>query len=479
MPRRCVLALDQGGHASRALLFDEEGKVLAHAERRIATQRSGTARVEHDAAAVVRSLRKAAEAAIESLPRGCSIESAGLATQRSSIACWDRTSGKPLSPVISWQDRRAARHVASLAPEATRITALTGLVLSPHYGASKLAWCLRHLPSVKKARRDGSLAAGPMASFAIAGLTESHPSFADPVNGARTQLIDIHDGDWSEELCGLFGVPSDILPRLVPNRHAFGELRIAGRVIPFTVVTGDQPAALFADGEPDANAAYMNLGTGAFVQCLSERHAPGLLRSVLWRDSRRTLYALEGTVNGAATALNVVAKQLGLNKARMMRALATWLEAPGEPPSFLNGIGGLGAPYWRPGFRSRFVGRGDAAQKMAAVAESIVFLLLENLERMQGTGMDLHTLRVSGGLAQLDGLCQRLADLSALPVERPTLHEATASGLARLLGGAARAAPVGRARFTPKHAPSLEARRRRWQEAMQEALEQDQKKRPG
>src|SRR6185312_2199138 len=424
MARSCVLALDQGGHASRALLFDAEGKVLAHAERRIATHRSGTARVEHTAAAVLRSLREAAEAAIEDLPRGYTIEAAGLATQRSSIACWDRGSGKPLSPVISWQDRRAARQVASLAPEARRVTELTGLVLSPHYGASKLAWCLRHLAVVKKARREGSLAAGPLASFAVAGLTQGHPCLADPVNGARTQLLDIGRGDWSEELCHLFGVPREILPQPVPNRHDFGGLEVVGRTIPLTVVIGDQPAALFADGAPNDHTAYLNLGTGAFVQCLSARAVPGLLRSVLWRDSGRTLFALEGTVNGAATALDAVAKQLGLNKVRVPRALPAWLDAPDEPPLFLNGIGGLGAPYWRAGFRSRFLGRGDAGQKMAAAAESIVFLLLENLDRMRAAGTELRTLRVTGGLAQLDGLCQRLADLSALSVERPFLYEA-------------------------------------------------------
>ncbi len=479
MARSCVLALDQGGHASRALLFDNSGKVLAHTERRIATHRSGTARVEHTAAAVVRSLREAAEMAIEGLPRGYTIEAAGLATQRSSIACWDRTSGTPMSPVISWQDRRAARQVAALAPESRRVTELTGLVLSPHYGASKLAWCLRHLPSVKKARREGSLAAGPLASFAVAGLTQGHPCLADPVNAARTQLIDINRGDWSEELCRLFDVPQDILPRLVPNRHAFGEFRIASRTIPLTVVIGDQPAALFADGEPDIHTAYLNLGTGAFVQCLSEQAEPGLLRSVLWRDTGRTLYALEGTVNGAATALGAVSKQFRMSKARMTRALPAWLEAPGETPLFLNGIGGLGAPYWRAGFRSRFVGRGNAGQKMAAVAESIVFLLLENLDRMRYAGTDLRTLRITGGLAQLDGLCQRLADLSALPVERPLLYEATALGVARLLGGAAQAAPARSTRFEPKHIPRLEARRHHWQAAMQEALGEGKKGRPG
>ncbi|HEY4126523.1 MAG TPA: FGGY family carbohydrate kinase [Gammaproteobacteria bacterium] len=470
MAGRGVLALDQGGHASRAMVFDPQGKILARAERRIATRRMGKAKVEHSPTALLRSLQEAAEAAIRALPRGTEIEAAGLDTQRSSIACWDRLSGKALSPVISWQDRRAARHVAALMNHSARVTELTGLVLSPHYGASKLVWCLKNLPAVKEAARAGRLAAGPLASYAVAGLLEGRPCIADPVNGARTQLLDISRGDWSEELCELFGVPIDILPGCVPNHHSFGDFKVAGRTIPLTVVTGDQPAALFADGEPEAHVAYMNLGTGAFVQCLSDRPVPGLLRSVLWRDTDRTLYALEGTVNGAGSALDAMAKKLRLDAARMLRALPGWLDAAQEPPLYLNGVGGLGAPYWRPAFPSRFIGKGGPDRKIVAVSESIVFLLLENLARMQEAGLPFTTLRVSGGLAQLDALCQRLADLSELPVERPLLHEATALGLARLMGGASEAQPAACTHFLPASAPALAARRRRWQGELHAAL---------
>ena len=171
MAGRCVLALDQGGHASRALVFDPTGRVLAKAERRIGTRREGKLKVEHSAHAVLRSLQDAAAEAVMALPAGMEIHAAALATQRSSIACWDRQTARPLSPVLSWQDRRAVRRLRSLAAHERRVRQLTGLVLSPHYGASKLAWCLRHLPAVKRAAKAGRLAAGPLASFLAAGLT--------------------------------------------------------------------------------------------------------------------------------------------------------------------------------------------------------------------------------------------------------------------------------------------------------------------
>src|SRR5579872_3291563 len=137
-----ILSLDQGGHASRALLFDQEGRLKASAECTIRTRTQGRLRVEHAPQALLASLRKAAEAALARLPKRAEVQAAALATQRSSIACWDRRDRRALSPVISWQDRRALRQVAALAPHTGEIRALTGLVLSPHYGASKLAWCL-------------------------------------------------------------------------------------------------------------------------------------------------------------------------------------------------------------------------------------------------------------------------------------------------------------------------------------------------
>ena len=468
--RSWVLALDQGGHASRALVFDGEGRVRAEAERRIATSRRGWDRVEHSPVALLRSLRDAATAALRQLPdRGARIGNAALATQRSSIVCWDRVSGRALSPVISWQDRRAARSVRALTRHERQVQAMTGLVLSPHYGASKLAWCLRHIPAVKRAERAGRLAAGPLASFLLADLLEERPCVADPVNGARTQLLDLGRYEWSPELCALFGVPREILPDCVPNRYPFGHLHLQGRRIPMTVVTGDQPAALFALGMPQPGTAYMNLGTGAFVQCRTSHAAPGLLHSVVWHTTRNTLHVLEGTVNGADAALREIGAHLGIPAARQLALMEQGLGSGHEPPLFLNGIGGLGAPYWRPRFRSRFIGAGDAALRLAAVLESVVFLLATNLEHMRDSGLAFRRIVATGGLAQSDALCHRLADITGLPLERPELHEATALGLARLAGvRPARAA--ARRRFKPARDAALTARYRRWQRALEGAL---------
>lgn len=467
------LALDQGGHASRALVFDTRGKLIAAAEKHIATRHIGSSRVEHDPRALLASVRSVCRSvAVQLGARTARIRSAGLATQRSTLVCWNCETGHALSPVISWQDRRAARRLQALNPHARRVHAITGLVLSPHYGASKLAWCLENLRSVRTALRQARLAAGPLASFILFNALKEEPLLADPVNASRTLLWDYRARNWSPELLKLFGIPADILPACVPNQHAFGHLRIGHQSIPLTVVTGDQPATLFAGGPPQRDSIYVNLGTGAFIQRLAGAEppqVPGLLGSVLWQDSQSVLYVLEGTVNGAASALAWLRRRLGVSEKTMIENMPEWLARQNGLPLFLNGVAGLGSPYWKAGFRTRFIRRAGNAEKFVAVVESIVFLLCANLERMSAPPARARRIVVSGGLARWSGLCQRLADASGLPVLRPEQHEATARGLAALLGmGGGQSGKTHQ--WTPQPNPALARRQANWREAMQRAL---------
>ena len=473
---RCTplfLALDQGGHASRALVFDVRGKLIATAEKRIATRYPAPSRVEHDPQALVASMRLVCRNIARQLgQRTAHIHCAGLATQRSTIVCWDRQTGRALSPVISWQDRRAARQLQALKAHAGAVHKITGLMLSPHYGASKLAWCLDRLPPVRRAWQQHRLAAGPLASFMLSNLLLEKPLLVDPVTASRTLLWDYRSRDWSAELLKLFKIPAGILPRCVPNRYAFGHLRLGDHKIPLTVVTGDQPAALFAGGQPHADCSYVNIGTGAFIQQRRGTEPPqvaGLLSSVLWQDRERAQYVLEGTVNGAGSALLWVRKRLGISEPRMSVEITRGLDLDCGIPLFINGISGLGSPFWVPALRSHFIGRGTGAQKFAAVFESIVFLLCVNLECMRKAHLRVRRIVVSGGPAQWDGLCQRLADVTGLMVLRPRMYEATARGLAWLLGARSGTAAAGTA-FKPEKNLSLARRYHRWHTALQRQL---------
>lgn len=456
-----VLAVDQGGQSSRAIVFDSDGQVLATAQAGIETRRYSPDRVEHDPEQLVSSVEQViAEAVAEAGP----VHVAGIATQRSSIVCWDRDTGEPLSPVISWQDRRAADWLRQLCPDPTTLHETTGLVASPHYGASKMRWCLDHLAPVQQARQRGRLAMGPVASYLLARIVAHRPCLADPVNASRTLLWDVTRQDWSPALCRAFGVPMEVLPRGVHNAFEFGRL---GNGVPVRVCTGDQAAAVFAYGGLEPERVYINLGTGGFVLAPVSRRVsvPGLLNSVAWQDASASIGVLEGTVNGAASAIRQI--QPGASD-KEIAAAALQIGTREDLPLFLNGVSGLGSPFWRDNFESRLVGEGDSGGQLVAVLESILFLLQTNLELIPG--LSARYIVISGGLARADGLCQALADLSGREVRRAQHAEATARGLAALL--TRQRWPIGMQSFFPSADEILSRRYHRWQQLMRQALQE-------
>src|SRR5688500_15059517 len=279
------VAIDQGGHATRASAWSADGTLEGAALVTIATQRNALGHVEHDPDELVGSVETAlAEVAhIVEPPRW---QAVGLAVQRSSLVCWEKEDGRALSPVLSWQDTRGAAWLRGLSRRAEDVQRLTGLTLSPHYGASKLRWCLDHLPDVRSAAAQSRLAAGPLAAFLLHRLLEERPFLADASTAARTLLWSPFERAWSAELLELFGIPREVLPQSTGTSQAFGTLAFGGRRVPVVVCTGDQSVVPYASGPLDFDAAYVNLGTGAFVLSSTAEAlpAPPLLTSLISDD---------------------------------------------------------------------------------------------------------------------------------------------------------------------------------------------------
>jgi glycerol kinase len=484
--RDLVLALDQGGTSSRAVLFDAAGLQVAAAHVPVGTRRDGDDRVEHDADELVHSLVLATRDVCASAPARRPIVAAGLATQRSTVCCWDRSDGEALAPAISWQDRRNADWLHEhLGSRAQWVREVTGLPLSPHYGAAKLRWCLDHVPAVRIALREERLALGPLASFLLHRLCAEAPLAVDPANASRTLLYDPTTLAWSPALLDAFGIDGHLLPDCVGTEHAFGVLGVdVGPRVPMRACSGDQSAALFAFGPPSTSTALVNVGTGAFVQRAvtadAGRAPAGLLTSVVHADPRVPSSAWlchEGTVNGAASALEWLGRRVALDVGRAFNTLTVDAARTRHSLSFINGVGGLGAPYWRADFPVEFVdaeGRslGDAPgnddrERLAAVLDSVAFLIAVNLASMQQTA-PLQRVTITGGLAASDYLCTVLADACGLPVARPTQHEATARGIAWLAAGRPahwEPVPIERT-FQPSGGRDAGERYARWQAAM-------------
>jgi glycerol kinase len=244
------------------------------------------------------------------------------------------------------------------------------------------------------------------------------------------------------------------------------------------VVTGDQSAALFAFGSPQPDTAFVNLGTGAFVQrylSLADIDAGRLLSSVVYQDSTHRATVIEGTVNGAGSALTQVSRERSISREQLHANSDRWFAETEEPPLFINGIGGLGSPWWTGDFQTRFIANGEPLtdpQAISAVLESIVFMLVVNLQEQNGLLGSASSVVATGGLSRVDGLLQRIADLSGLVVTRAQVSEATSVGLAYLLAELPADWPVEQAEavFQPTGASRthsrLQARFDRWLQEM-------------
>lgn len=474
MTEKYFLSLDQGGHSSRALIFDDAGNLVTKAQLAVDISHPQPDHVEQSPSALVSSLARAASLAIKQLPAAQRIflQSASIVCQRSSVAFWHVDDASPISSVISWQDRRGAqllsetlaRHIS-----ADDLKQRTGLVASPHYGASKIAWMLRHDESVRAAAADGSLRCGPLAAYLIRALTNNSIDVVDAGNASRTQLINVSGMEWDEHVLQAFGIPSQVLPRVQASLSDYGMLTLDDVSLPLKYVNGDQNAALFANGVVDPHAYYVSIGTGAF--CLApwnSGHPPSsrqLLTLVALLQS--PFFAIEGTVNAAASAIDWLESQH--DRRRNHDDVERWLATDISPPLFINAINGLGSPFWRGDIETRFIGEGDYAQCFVAVIESIVFALAHNMELMKQSGTMAKKIFVAGGLGQYDGVCQRLADLVQMPVTRHHDVEASARGAAFWLAGCPKhwASDLPKSVFTPAESAPLQQRYERWSGEMQ------------
>lgn len=462
------LAIDQGGHASRALVFNGQGGVVASAYCNIQTLTAPGERVEHDPAELIASIRQVCEQVVHKLDDAQRLQlvAAGLATQRSSLIAW-QPDGKPLTPVISWQDRRAFREMDWLLEHEQAVREKTGLRVNPHYGASKIHWLMAHQPTVAQAAASGELLLGPVASYILFHLLDEQPFVVDPSNASRTMLMNVHTRQWDRELLRWTGIEASLLPQIHPTRCQWGHLTVGDIQLPLIACNGDQSAALYAQGEPLADSCYINAGTGAFMlQKTSGEKVPGrLLHSVVFCNDRGCDQVVEGTVNAAARALDAVAEEYRIEDWPSKLDLAIQLR--GDQCVHINGMAGVGSPWWRSEVSTAFIPEPKTElARLQAVVEGVLFLIYANFQEI--SHLRRSRIVLSGGLAASDGFAAALASLCGVPVERPELFEATGRGLVWQMLGKQADWRLPASEFLPDDSQAAELKRkyRVWLEHM-------------
>ena len=427
-----VLAIDQGTSSTKALVVSDGGQVIGEGNAPVHPQAGGQGAVEQDPNELLQSIVDAGEAALAAAQ--APVEAVGIANQGETVLRWDRETGEPFGPALSWQDRRAATVTRALSDQGDRLTELTGLPLDPYFAAPKMTW-LR--------RRDGD---GGVITTVDAWLNRrlAGAFVTDAATASRTLLLDLESTEWSDEACSLFELDPATQPEIVDCDAAIGETDAFGEPLPVTGLAVDQQAALFAESCFDAGEAKCTYGTGAFILATAGervvRSQSRLAACVAWRLRRTTTYCLDGQVYTAGSVVSWLQELDLISEAADLDRVG-----PGaDEVVFVPSLAGLGAPFWSPEARGGWLGLSLATRRddlVRAVIWGIAAQVASLAEAMgNDIGRPLDRLRVDGGLTRSAVLMQAQADLLQVPIELYPSADATALGagaLARLGGGGA------------------------------------------
>ncbi len=442
-----TLAIDQGTSSSRAIVFSHDGHIVGQGQVDFESSFPNDGWVEQNPETLWTTTLQAVRTALDDAAVDASaIAGLGITNQRETTLLWERDTGKCLYPAIVWQDGRTAAQCAALheAGHAEQVKRISGLVIDPYFSATKLNWLLENVPDARERAERGELCFGTVDSFLLFRLTGGAVHLTDATNASRTQLYDLRGGEWSDELLALHAIPRAVLPEVRDCCSDFGQTlpELFGSSIPIYGVAGDQQAALIGQNCLSSGMTKSTYGTGCFLitntgNTLRDSKAK-LLGTIAYRLNGENTYALEGSIFVAGVAIKWLRDQLGLIADAAdteVSANATSGDTGGVyvVPAFT----GLGAPHWQPQARGLITGLtldSSRDQVITATLASVAYQTQALAQALAGDASAIESLRIDGGMVQNDWICQFLADLLDVSVQRPAVIETTALGVAMLAG---------------------------------------------
>ena len=460
---RYVLAIDEGSSGVRALLVDREGRVAARSYREILASCPAPGRVEQDADLIwERTLEVAREAVTRAGVAAADLAAIGITGQRSTAIAWNRRTGKPFYPAVSWQDLRTVERCGELLAE--------GHFVTPLAAATKVEWVMRNVPEAREAAARGEALCGTIESWLVWKLSGGRLHVTDASFASASGLYDLLERRWGSRLLAALGISETALPEVRASSEVYGSTdpRWLGAPVPIAGMAGDQQAALFGQTCFEPGTAKTTYGTSAMVD-LNVGAAPALSSCgayplVAWKLGEETTYCLEGQSITAGAAVQWLRDALGIIASMAESDLLARSVADSGGVWAVPAFQGLGTPYLDPAARAALGGlsRGTTrAHVVRAVLEGIALRCREVVEAVSADSPAGRpkVLRVDGGAAANDFLLQFQSDILGIPVERPETLDAASIGAAFLAGLAVgfwseRAAlqPIWRlgARFEPK-----------------------------
>jgi glycerol kinase len=445
-----VGAIDQGTTSSRFIVFDQQGAIVAVAQREHQQIYPKPGWVEHDAGEIWRNTEAViAEALMRGDVRAGELAAVGITNQRETTVLWDRNTGAPLHNALVWQDTRTADLVAAFARDGgqDRFRERTGLPLATYFSGLKLRWLLDNVPGARAKAAAGDALFGTIDTWLLWNLTGGSAGgvhLTDVTNASRTQLLDLQTLDWDDDLLDVFDVPRALLPRIAPSSASYGAAKIAAlNGVPISGILGDQQAALVGQTCFEPGEAKNTYGTGCFMLMNTGPQivpsTAGLVTTVAYQlGDERPHYALEGSIAIAGALVQWLRDNLGLiAKSGDVETLARQAQDNGDV-YIVPAFSGLFAPYWQDTARGVIVGLTRYANRShiaRAALEAVAYQTRDVLEAMEkDSGIPIKELRVDGGMVANELLMQFQADQLGVPVVRPRVTETTALGAAYAAG---------------------------------------------
>jgi glycerol kinase len=434
-----VLSIDQGTTNTKALLVGGDGRPVFRALAGLTLEHPRAGFAEQDPEAIWASVVQVVKECV-AFADG-EIEGVAIANQRETALAWERATGRPIAPAMSWQCRRSVGVCERLAGQAARVKEVSGLPLDPLLSATKWAWLLEDQPELRGRAEGGEICFGTVDSWLIWKLTGGTVHACDATNASRTGLLKLRAAAWDRELAGMFGVPMCSLPEVKASSGAFGRCAVEGLAgTPLVAAIGDSHGALVGHGVATVGTVKATYGTGSSLMTVTDGvvETAGLASTIAWAMKAGVQYALEGNISMAGAGVQWVGEFLGLARPVEDAVALAARVADSGGVVFVPGMAGLGAPHWRPSARGLVAGleAGSKAAHLArAAVEAIAFQVCDVFAAMEeGAQTELPALRADGGATRNDELMQLQADLLGRPVLRSACEDLSALGAAWLGG---------------------------------------------
>ncbi len=440
-----IIGIDQSTQGTKVMLFDAQGRMTLRVDKPHAQLIDDRGYVEHDPEEIYANLidlvkQLLAQSGIDAKD----VRGVGVSNQRETALAWYR-SGKPVYNAIVWQCARGAAICERIADQAEMIRRRTGLQLSPYFSAAKLAWIMENVPGVKDAALNGDVLCGTVDSYLVYRLTGNQEFRTDYSNASRTQLFNITELRWDEDILSLFGIPACCMAQLTDSDGLFGYTDFEGVLpvkVPIHGVMGDSHGALFGQGCLERGMMKSTYGTGSSIM-MNVGEAPifsdlGIVSSLAWKTRGQVQYVLEGNINYTGAVISWLKNDVGLLQSAGESEELARKANPQDKTYLVPAFSGLGAPYWRSDVSAAFVGMNRTtgrAEMVKAGLEAIAYQITDIVKLMQQEAqVDQVQLRVDGGPTRNKWLMQFQSDMLGCPVMVPASEELSGMGAAYAAG---------------------------------------------